>query len=602
MPRPSSSSNARPLRNEAVVPSVEFSDLSLSLYTHEHIRFLQWKRELKRTVVSDLFGILPSGTITAILGPSGSGKTTVMNAIAGRANPGNYFAYSLTISTSVGGHFFDAVKFRTHFGFAHAHETLFPTDTPTEAFEFVAKLRGITQDAHVEELIRQLNLISCKDTYIGSTTLKGLSSGEQKRVSVGIELIPDPQILFLDEPTTGLDSSAAYKLTRLLKTLTTEKNACIICVLHQPSNKILALIDQVILMSKDGRICYWGPSSMLTDYFALKGYLCPLEYNPADYVMFLLQTLSESAINDLVSACKDSLDSMRVQIDHLRQNPLVGADAFLKTRPYNIRQWVLEVTLLVQREYRSTVRDMSVVVLRVSLALVFGTFISFLFFQVGANPAGAIDSSHIGLVSTLGIFALVSSAQSLIISYSLERPVMLREYASGLYSVSAYCLSKDILEYPIIILLVLIYLTLGYFIGGLQGNYLLLLLGMILIGLASAATSFLLSASATTVDMGALFGTYVLVLETLLSGFFVRFDQVPQVLRWIQWINPLRYGLSIMFIAEFNNKPGHEDLFSSNQTNPDMILFYIFMLVGLIVILRFAGILVLWFRTRKSSV
>ena len=525
-----------------------------------------------------------------------------MNALAGRAIVGKYFSYTLGVEVSIDGSVINPVHHRSEFGFVHAHETLFPTDTPVESFEFVLKLRGIGGQERVDEILRLLRLESCKDTVVGSATLKGLSSGEQKRVSIGLELISDCKYIFLDEPTSGLDSSTALEVIGLLRRYATRSNACIICVLHQPSNKILELIDDIVFMTRDGRICYWGSPTDLVGYFASQGYDCPPEYSPADYIMFLLQTLGDAAIDNLVAVFEPCMHKIQDNIESQRGLQRDQEGHVFSGRTYSIKSWFRELHMLVVREYRSTVRDLSVVVLRIMLAFIFGTLVSFLFFQVGDNDTGTIDSSHIGLVATLGIFALVSSAQSLVVAYAIERPIMLREYASGLYSVSAYSLSKDVLEYPVVVVLVLIYLTLGYFIGGLQGSYLLLLLAMILLGLASAATSFLFAAASSTVDMGAMFATYVLVLETLLSGFFVRFDQIPQVLRWIQWINPLKYGLSIMFIAEFNNEPGHEELFATDGIQPDMILFYIFMLIGLIIIFRCAGILTLWLRTRKSVV
>jgi hypothetical protein len=268
-----------------------------------------------------------------------------------------------------------------------------------------------------------------------------------------------------------------------------------------------------------------------------------------------------------------------------------------------IAHWLVEFGLLVKREYKSTTRDYTVLVLRILIAIFFGLTVSFLLFQVGQHPPpGPANPSHVGLVATLAIFAMVSSGQALLIAYANERPIMLREHASGLYAITAYSLSKDVLEYPIVLTVVLIYLTLGYLIGGMVGSYLLLLLGMVLIGLSAAAISFLFAAVTTTVSAGAQVGTYLLIVQVILSGFFIAVDQVPQVLRWIQWINPLRYGLSIMFLAEFNNQPGSAEFFSANQINPSMIVFYIFMLIGLIIILRISGLIALWYRCHKSVV
>jgi ABC-type multidrug transport system permease subunit len=125
---------------------------------------------------------------------------------------------------------------------------------------------------------------------------------------------------------------------------------------------------------------------------------------------------------------------------------------------------------------------------------------------------------------------------------------------------------------------------------------------MFLTVMSAACVSFLFASLFTTVEAASQLATYVLILQTLLSGFFVRIDQVPSVLQWIQWISPLRYGLSIMFIAEFNGLPGSTALFAANQISPDMILFYIFILLGLIVIIRLLAVLALWIRARRATV
>ena len=125
---------------------------------------------------------------------------------------------------------------------------------------------------------------------------------------------------------------------------------------------------------------------------------------------------------------------------------------------------------------------------------------------------------------------------------------------------------------------------------------------MFLTVIAAAAVSFLFASIFTTVDAASQIATYVLIVQTLLSGFFVRNDQVPWVLRWIQWISPLKYGLSIMFIAEFNGQPGADEFFASNEISTSMLFFYIFLLVGLVIIIRSSAVLALWLRARKATV
>ena len=88
----------------------------------------------------------------------------------------------------------------------------------------------------VDQLLTDLDLIKCSNSKIGSPLNRGISGGERKRTSIAVELISDPKIIFLDEPTTGLDSRTAKKVIEILKYQTHQKNRIIISTIHQPSN------------------------------------------------------------------------------------------------------------------------------------------------------------------------------------------------------------------------------------------------------------------------------------------------------------------------------------------------------------------------------
>jgi ABC-type multidrug transport system ATPase subunit len=87
----------------------------------------------------------------------------------------------------------------------------------------------------VEDLILELGLTSCADVKVGNAFIKGISGGERKRTSIGVELITNPSIIFLDEPTTGLDSTTALQVILLLKTLA-KQGKTVISTIHQPSS------------------------------------------------------------------------------------------------------------------------------------------------------------------------------------------------------------------------------------------------------------------------------------------------------------------------------------------------------------------------------
>ena len=102
-------------------------------------------------------------------------------------------------------------------------DILFQTMTVRECLEFAAKLklRGTYEEkiSRVEEIVKELRLNKCQNTKIGGPLVKGVSGGERKRCSIGVELITDPQLIFLDEPTTGLDSFTATSVMETLRDL-----------------------------------------------------------------------------------------------------------------------------------------------------------------------------------------------------------------------------------------------------------------------------------------------------------------------------------------------------------------------------------------------
>lgn len=146
---------------------------------------------------------------TAIMGASGSGKTSLLNVLSGRtASKGR-----LRVSSEVR---FDGMKveptdirIRRKIAFVAQDDSLQATATPREAIKFSARLRlpRTTSDADinklVDKMIEELGLSSCADTIVGGPLIKGISGGERKRTSVGVELVVKPSMVFLDEPTSG---------------------------------------------------------------------------------------------------------------------------------------------------------------------------------------------------------------------------------------------------------------------------------------------------------------------------------------------------------------------------------------------------------------
>lgn len=150
-------------------------------------------------------------------------------------------------------------------------DILFQTMSVRECLEFAARLKlpGTDEEKiqRVDELIITLKLKKCENTRIGGPLVKGVSGGERKRTSIGVELITDPSLIFLDEPTTGLDSFTATSVMETLGDLARYGNRTVISTIHQPNSDIFEMFDMLLLLAR-GKIIYLNKANLSVDFFA----------------------------------------------------------------------------------------------------------------------------------------------------------------------------------------------------------------------------------------------------------------------------------------------------------------------------------------------
>lgn len=108
----------------------------------------------------------------------------------------------------------------------------------------------------VQEILGELGLMGCADTLLGGGLIKGVSGGERKRTSVGVELVVRPSIIVFDEPTSGLDSFNAEQLIKVLRRVATAGSS-VLFTIHQPPSPVFHLFDHLILLNH-GRVMYSG--------------------------------------------------------------------------------------------------------------------------------------------------------------------------------------------------------------------------------------------------------------------------------------------------------------------------------------------------------
>ena len=240
-----------------------------------------------RRILNNISGRIEPGTLVALMGASGAGKTTLLNTLAQRDSGG-----TVTPETTIlfnGQPSSEAVNSRC--GFVFQDDLMLSMLTVRETIMIAAELKLPPETTkqrkieRVDNVIETLRLSKVANNRIGGMGMRGVSGGERKRTALATELITSPSILFLDEPTTGLDAYTALEVVHILKDLCLS-GMTIICSIHQPRSSIFQTFDTLLLLSH-GKTAYFGPAGGVVDHMqdvGLPGCKLPEKTNVADWV------------------------------------------------------------------------------------------------------------------------------------------------------------------------------------------------------------------------------------------------------------------------------------------------------------------------------
>jgi ABC transport system ATP-binding/permease protein len=204
--------------------------------------------------------------LIGIMGGSGAGKTTLLNVLAGIEKPskGEILINNLNINT-------EKDKLQGVIGYVAQDDLLIEELTVYENLYYNARLCFKDHsEAQLEKLVMDvltsLGLERTRDLRVGSVLEKTISGGQRKRLNIALELIREPAVMFVDEPTSGLSSRDSENVIDLLKELTL-KGKLIFVVIHQPSSDIYKMFDKIFIMDTGGYPIYYGNPVEAVTYF-----------------------------------------------------------------------------------------------------------------------------------------------------------------------------------------------------------------------------------------------------------------------------------------------------------------------------------------------
>lgn len=198
-----------------------------------------------------------SGNLVGIMGGSGAGKSTCLNVLNGNYNP----TYGKITINGIDIHH-EKDKIEGVLGYVAQDDLLIEELTVYENLYYNARLclSGKTEDELkqiIEHTLISIGLFECKDLRVGNVLDKTISGGQRKRLNIALELIREPSVLFVDEPTSGLSSRDSENIMDLLKELTL-RGKLIFVVIHQPSSDIFKMLDKLFILDNGGYPIYYG--------------------------------------------------------------------------------------------------------------------------------------------------------------------------------------------------------------------------------------------------------------------------------------------------------------------------------------------------------
>mmetsp|Transcript_22969 Transcript_22969/g.60686 ORF Transcript_22969/g.60686 Transcript_22969/m.60686 type:complete len:503 (-) Transcript_22969:355-1863(-) len=423
--------------------------------------------------------------------------------------------------------------------------------------------------SRVESVVRELGLQLVAHSLIGNAMRRGVSGGEKRRVSIAVELLSHPAVLFLDEPTTGLDSTNAVNVVQIVSRIAA-RGTTVAMSIHQPRLEIFQLLRRVVLLARGGVIVYNGPASEAASYLNA---ICPPSRsvggvqsdNPADVML------------DVVTSTKPAL--LAEHFDGSQAcAALLGDLAALESRngdgPMQIRFRVpasplVQFRILAVRAVRSSLRNPTLLAMHLGLAMAVAGVVGYTYHDVSQY-----NNETAGVQDRFGIMFFCLTYFSLISLSSLplwrdEVRIFIHERASGAYGTLAYYAATilcDVAPFRIVppMLFTLVsYSTVGLAGGGRWTTFMTIL---ILFNLVSSSLCMLMGLLSGSNAVANAAGSLLMLFSLLFAGYLKNVAHFPSGWKLGAYLSPSFYAYNALVKNELETVDGQ--CFEDHNHNP----------------------------------
>ncbi|XP_057729421.1 pleiotropic drug resistance protein 1-like [Arachis stenosperma] len=551
------------------------------------------------TVLHDVSGIIKPRRMTLLLGPPSSGKTTLLLALAGRL--GKDLKFSGRVSYN--GHGMEEfVPQRTsayisqtdlHIGELTVRETLafsarcqgigmrydmlaelsrrekaenIKPNPDLDIYMKAAALEGQETNVVTDYIMKILGLEVCADTMVGDEMIRGISGGQKKRVTTGEMLVGPARALFMDEISTGLDTSTTFQMVNSLRQSIHILNGTAVISLLQPAPETYELFDDVILLS-DGQIVYQGPRENVLEFFEYMGFKCPERKGVADF----LQEVTSRKDQEQYWANKDepyTFISVRefaeaFQSFHIGRklgddlatpfDKTKGHPAVLTKNKYGVSKKEL-LRACVSREFLLMKRNSFVYIFKMWQLILTGLITMTLFLRTEMHRNTVSDGGiYMGALFFVLIVIMFNGFSELSMTIA-KLPVFYKQRDLLFYPSWAYSLPTWILKIPITLVEVGIWVVMTYYVIGFDPSFERFIKQYFLLAcinqMASALFRFM-GAVGRNLIVANTFGSFALLAVMVMGGFILSRVDVRKWWLWGYWISPMMYGQNAIAVNEF---------------------------------------------------
>eukprot|EP00826_Nyctotherus_ovalis_P052897 TRINITY_DN678_c0_g1_i9.p1 TRINITY_DN678_c0_g1~~TRINITY_DN678_c0_g1_i9.p1 ORF type:complete len:654 (+),score=168.67 TRINITY_DN678_c0_g1_i9:414-2375(+) len=552
------------------VPVKDSKNLSDRIVSNPNFAVIDGKP--MKNIIQNLTGYAKPRELIGLLGPSGSGKTVLLNIFSDRLVTTNGCVYNRNVFINK-----NVPLTRTLFGKKCAYvmqdDVLLDTLTPYECLCFSANLRLSTSQEEKEQsvmrVIEALRLQTCMNTLVGSVLKKGISGGERRRTSIGVEIVTNPSLIILDEVTSGLDSFTAYTIVKVLKEMA-ESGKTIIAIVHQPSSDIFSVFDRTYILA-GGREVYQGDTEKICDYFKMIGKEIPSYTNPADRIIVMMHAKENPDPEDLQKQ-NELFDSYN---RHIRPELEADIPRLAEVAPeldeeslkiFRASGFGLQFQQLLNRAFKNFIRNSIATWVNLAQVIIISLVMIILFWNKEANDETTIRERN-GAIIAASTYHLLHSTNTVLLTFPLERNLFVREQSNRMYGVLPYYLAKMIVELPCHIIMPIIYCLITYWAIRLRNetdSFFIFTCSVLMIAIVGNSIGLLLGSMFA--DFRIAIGVVPIIIIPLLlfAGFMANVEEIVVWLRWLQYISPIRYTFEIGLRAEY--KP--EDFPVGTPGNP----------------------------------